>query len=159
VGGGASTLVDDLLTDSYCHLTVLDLSAAALKVAQSRIGDTAHKVRWIEGDVTTLDLDKHSINVWHDRAVFHFFTESEQRELYFHTLLNAVKPGGHVIVATFAEDGPEECSGLPIQRYSVEQLKSEFGASFQMSEHYIELHETPFGTTQNFVYCHFQRIK
>ncbi len=99
-------------------------------------------------------LPKHSIDVWHDRAVFHFLTSEAERHRYVDAVLNSVKPGGYVIMATFAEDGPEQCSGLPVQRYSASALHSEFGSPFELLGHEKELHQTPFGTTQSFVYCY-----
>jgi uncharacterized membrane protein YeaQ/YmgE (transglycosylase-associated protein family) len=122
VGGGASVLVDDLLDHGYTNLAVLDLSGAALAKARARLGEQAEQVRWIESDVTTAPLAPHSIDVWHDRAVFHFLTEEADRAAYVDQVLRAVKPGGFVIVATFAEDGPTECSGLPVRRYRAEEL-------------------------------------
>lgn len=154
VGGGASILVDDLSDLNYQNLSVLDLSSAALQVAQKRLGDTAQKIHWIEGDVTRISLPKHSVDVWHDRAVFHFLTNETDRRRYVDTVLTCVKPGGYVIVATFAEDGPEQCSGLPVQRYSASALHDEFGSPFDLMGHEKESHQTPFGTTQNFVYCY-----
>ncbi len=154
VGGGASTLVDDLLKRDYANVSVLDLSGAALRVAQARLGKTAGRVQWIEADVTDLSLPVHSIDIWHDRAVFHFLTSGEQRRRYVETVLKSVKPGGYVIVATFAEDGPEKCSGLPVHRYSADALHSEFGSTFELLGHEKELHQTPFDTSQSFVYCY-----
>uniref|UniRef100_UPI002AB78998 class I SAM-dependent methyltransferase n=1 Tax=Paraburkholderia sp. J8-2 TaxID=2805440 RepID=UPI002AB78998 len=116
VGGGASTLVDDLIDKGYSELTVLDLSEAALEVARERLGERVQAVSWIVGDVTKADLPVHAFDVWHDRAVFHFLTSEAEREAYVRTVLRTVKPGGTVIVATFAEDGPERCSGLPVMR-------------------------------------------
>jgi len=153
VGGGASTLVDDLLALGYSDLSVLDLSEAALKVAQARLGEKSQQVRWLVEDVTQLNLAKHSVDCWHDRAVFHFLTNEKDRNNYIKTVLNAVKPGGHVIVATFAEDGPEKCSGLPVVRYSADELHSEFGQPFELLGHEKETHQTPFGTSQSFTYC------
>ncbi|MBL4796716.1 MAG: class I SAM-dependent methyltransferase [Oleispira sp.] len=157
IGGGASTLVDDLLQHGYLNLSVLDLSAAALEVAKSRLGSAASKVQWREEDVTKLTLEKHSVDVWHDRAVFHFLTNEDDRNNYVKSVLHAVKPGGYVIVATFAEDGPEECSGLPVQRYSASELHSQFGSPFTLLGHEKEIHKTPFGTTQSFVYCYCRK--
>lgn len=157
IGGGASTLVDDLLEHGYLNLSVLDLSAAALEVAKSRLGSAASKVQWREEDVTKLTLEKHSIDVWHDRAVFHFLTNEDDRNNYVKSVLHAVKPGGYVIVATFAEDGPEECSGLPVQRYSASELHSKFGSPFTLLGHEKEIHKTPFGTSQSFVYCYCRK--
>jgi ubiquinone/menaquinone biosynthesis C-methylase UbiE len=154
VGGGASTLVDDLLLDGYSAITVLDLSAAALRTAQLRLGDRAHSVRWVNGDITTVSLPEHAYDIWHDRAVFHFLTEEADRRAYVAQVLRSVKPQGHVIVATFAEDGPTQCSGLPVMRYSPTQLHGQFGPSFSLLKQEREEHHTPFGTTQKFVYCY-----
>jgi SAM-dependent methyltransferase len=154
VGGGASTLVDDLLTLDYGDVTVMDLSAAALAAAQSRLGARAERVKWRVADVTSVTLDEASVDVWHDRAVFHFLTTADQRAAYVRTLLHAVKPGGHVIVATFAEDGPDKCSGLPVMRYSATALHAEFGSAFTLVTQERESHETPFGTVQQFTYCY-----
>ena len=156
VGGGASTLVDDLLDLGYTNLTVLDLSAAALAATQTRLGSRSATVRWMVADITTAALDAASIDVWHDRAVFHFRTAPEQRAAYVRALRHAVKPGGHVILATFAEDGPEKCSGLPVQRYSGAALHAELGSAFTMVSHERETPTTPFGTEQKFTYCHFR---
>lgn len=157
VGGGASTLVDDLLAEGYTDLTVLDLSASALEAARQRLGRKAEQVRWIEADITTVELPARHYDVWHDRAVFHFLTLPAQREAYVRTVFNAVKPGGHVIVATFAEDGPEQCSGLPVMRYRPDELHDEFGEAFTLLNHRKEAHHTPFGTVQQFVYCYCRR--
>ena len=157
VGGGASTLVDDLLAHGYTNLTVLDLSAAALKAAQTRLGPRAGQVRWMEADVVQADLQQQGFDVWHDRAVFHFLTEPRERHAYVAKVLGAVKPGGHVIVATFAEDGPTQCSGLPVMRYSADALHAEFGAPFLLQQHTKESHHTPFGTVQQFTYCYCRR--
>ncbi len=157
VGGGASTLVDDLLAAGYSALTVLDLSAAALTAAQARLGVKAAQVNWLESDITTAVLPCSAFDVWHDRAVFHFLTTPEERQAYVQTVLRSVKPGGHVIVATFAEDGPIQCSGLPVQRYSAAELHAEFGAPFTLVHHDKEEHHTPFGTVQQFVYCYCRK--
>ncbi|MFZ2988018.1 class I SAM-dependent methyltransferase [Ideonella sp.] len=153
VGGGASTLIDDLLAEGYQHVTVLDLSEAALAASRARLGDRARSMVWLAGDITKLELPRHAYDVWHDRAVFHFLTTLEEREAYVNAVLRAVKPGGHVIVATFAEDGPEKCSGLPVMRYSADGLHAEFGAPFTLLQHEREEHHTPFGTVQKFIYC------
>lgn len=122
VGGGASTLVDDLLHRRYSAITVLDLSAAALIAAKTRLGLRSTAVQWIEADIANAMLPVHAYDVWHDRAVFHFLTSPQDRRAYIAAVLRAVKPGGHVIVATFAEDGPTQCSGLPVMRYSAMRL-------------------------------------
>ena len=153
VGGGASTLVDDLLAGGYTHLTVLDLSAEALSVSQRRLGAPARRVQWIEADITQASFAPHSIDLWHDRAVFHFLTSQKDREAYVRQVLHAVKPGGHVIVATFGADGPLQCSGLPVMRYAPDALHAQFGEAFVLLKHEEQLHHTPFGTDQQFVYC------
>jgi len=153
VGAGASTLVDDLLDLGYSNVTVLDLSEAALATAKSRLGVRATNVSWLVGDITRIELPRHAYDVWHDRAVFHFLTTPVEREAYVQAVLRAVKPGGHVIVATFAEDGPEKCSGLPVMRYSGDRLHAEFGAPFKLLQKEREEHHTPFGTVQQFIYC------
>ena len=133
VGGGASTLVDDLLT---------------------RQAPMEARVQWLVADVTTAELPVHAFDVWHDRAVFHFLTRAEDRQAYVAQVLRSVKPGGHVIVATFADDGPLQCSGLPVMRYAPEGLHAEFGEPFTLVAHQREAHTTPFGTVQQFVYCY-----
>ena len=154
VGGGTSTLADDLLADCYSDITVLDLSATALSAARQRLGKRAAEVQWLEADVTGVCLPEHRYDVWHDRAVFHFLTEPQQRRAYVETVFRSVKPGGHVIVATFAEDGPTQCSGLPVMRYAADELHAQFGGSFSLIKHAKEAHHTPFGTLQQFVYCY-----
>ena len=153
VGGGASTLVDDLLADGYSNVAVLDLSEAALAAAKQRLGGRAQQVSWLVGDITQVNLPRHAYAVWHDRAVFHFLTTAEEREAYVRAVLRAVRPGGHVIVATFAADGPERCSGLPVVRYSADGLHAQFGAPFTLLRHEREEHHTPAGTVQKFIYC------
>jgi 2-polyprenyl-3-methyl-5-hydroxy-6-metoxy-1,4-benzoquinol methylase len=158
VGGGASTLVDDLLANGYTNLSVLDLSTAALAAACNRLGSKAANVRWIEADITKANLPGHQFDIWHDRAVFHFLTTPEERAAYVQAVFHSVKPGGHVIVATFAEDGPNQCSGLPVIRYRADELHAEFGESFSLLSHEKEAHHTPSGTVQQFVYCYCRRI-
>ncbi len=153
VGGGASVLVDDLVAAGYRDVTVLDLSAAALAAARDRLGEAAAQVQWIEADITQAQLPVQRYDVWHDRAVFHFLTAKEDRAAYVQTVLRAVKPGGQVIVATFADDGPLQCSGLPVQRYSPDELHAEFGEPFTLLCHEKEAHQTPSGAVQQFVYC------
>jgi 2-polyprenyl-3-methyl-5-hydroxy-6-metoxy-1,4-benzoquinol methylase len=153
VGGGASTLVDDLYADGYADLSVLDLSMAALELAKERMGANAEHVNWIAGDITKIGLERQKYDLWHDRAVFHFLTEPEQRKRYVEQVAHAVRDGGTVIIATFGTKGPEQCSSLPIVRYSDDQLHSEFGASFDLVNSTIEMHETPWGAEQEFVYC------
>lgn len=155
VGGGECTLVDDLLAHNYRVLSVLDLSPAALSKSQLRLGDAAQQVTWIAGDVTDIALTAATFDVWHDRAVFHFLTGPEQRAAYLRQLSASLKDGGQVIVATFGPDGPQKCSGLPTRRYSVETLSQEFGTQFRLARHALVNHQTPFGTTQQFLYCQF----
>ena len=157
VGGGASALVDDLLADGYSSLTVLDLSAAALAAAQRRLEALSERVTWLEGDITVMSLPVHAYDLWHDRAVFHFLITPSSRQAYVNAVLKSVKPGGHVIVATFAEDGPTQCSGLPVMRYSPTELHAEFGSLFTLLKHEREEHRTPFGTVQKFVYCYCRK--
>jgi SAM-dependent methyltransferase len=154
VGGGASTLVDDLLAQGGFDVTVLDISEAALRVAQRRLGPSRTPVHWLAGDITTLELPRGAYDIWHDRAVFHFMTTPEQRAAYVAQVRRAVRPGGHVIVAAFGPDGPLQCSGLPVMRYAPEQLHAEFGGAFELVEHKTEAHRTPAGKLQQFVYCH-----
>lgn len=153
VGGGASTLVDDLLAHGYKNVTVLDLSGAALATARERLGDKADMVQWLVCNVLEAKLPELKYDVWHDRAVFHFLTSESDRRAYVQAVLRAVKPGGLVIVATFAKDGPERCSGLPVMQYDAEGIHAEFGDSFKMIGQGREVHHTPTGKEQNFVYC------
>jgi len=157
VGGGASTLVEDLLADGFEHITILDISATALKLACERLGNRAASVNWIEADITQAELPLHTFDVWHDRAVFHFLTQDSDRQHYVNTVRHAVRPGGHVIVATFALDGPDHCSGLEVVRYDPESLHDEFGDGFELKDSTKETHHTPFGTEQKFIYCYCRK--
>jgi len=157
VGGGASTLVDDLIADGYTDLAVLDLSAAALDAARKRLGSQADRVEWIVADITKVELGEQRYDIWHDRAVFHFLTDPADRAAYVQTVLRSVKPGGHVIVATFAEDGPLQCSGLPVMRYRPGELHDQFGEAFTLLKHQKEVHSTPSGAMQQFIYCYCRR--
>ena len=158
VGGGASTLVDDLLEAGFEDVTVLDLSVAALAAAKTRLGIRAARVRWLEANVLETRLPRHAYDVWHDRAVFHFLTTDEDRHAYVGTVLHAVRPGGLVIIATFAEDGPTMCSGLPVRRYSADELHAQFGESFEMLGHEREAHHTPGGHEQKYIYCFCRKV-
>jgi SAM-dependent methyltransferase len=157
VGGGASTLVDDLLARGYQNLTVLDIAATALEATKKRLGSAAERVDWLVADMTQVGLPPHTYDVWHDRAVFHFLTALEQRIAYVEKAASAVKHGGHLIVGTFGLDGPAKCSGLDVVRYSAKLLHREFGERFDLVESLEELHNTPFGTTQQFLYCLLKR--
>jgi 2-polyprenyl-3-methyl-5-hydroxy-6-metoxy-1,4-benzoquinol methylase len=157
VGGGASTLVDDLLSQGYSNITVLDIASAALEKSQARLGTRATSVTWVEADITQASLPPAHYDLWHDRAVFHFLTEAKDRLSYTRAVEKSLKPGGHLIVATFAADGPKKCSGLDIVRYSPDELRGQFGDHFRLIESLDEAHQTPFGSEQRFIYCHFQK--
>lgn len=154
VGGGASTLVDDLTGRGYTNVTVLDISQTALDIARNRLGSASDLVRWIAADVTEAALPVRSFDVWHDRAVFHFLTRQEDRVAYVRNVARSVRPGGHLIVGAFGPEGPLKCSGLDVVRYDADSLHDEFGPDFRLVESRKEIHETPFGTTQQFVYCY-----
>jgi 2-polyprenyl-3-methyl-5-hydroxy-6-metoxy-1,4-benzoquinol methylase len=154
VGGGESTLVDDLLAREYRNVSVLDVSSTALQVTKDRLGASANQVNWLCGDVTTFGFSRHHFDVWHDRAVFHFLTDAKDRVAYVRQVAHAVKSGGHVIVATFGPEGPTMCSGLDIVRYDANALHGEFGAGFRLVKHFTELHKTPAGSIQQFIYCY-----
>jgi SAM-dependent methyltransferase len=155
MGGGRSTLVDDLLERQYTALTIVDISAAALALSQKRLGQKAKQVNWLLADATTIALPKNSFDVWHDRAVFHFLTDLEERRAYTSRLTASLRSGGHLIIATFGPEGPVRCSGLPTVRYDSESLQAELGPRFRLAKSSIVEHETPFGTSQQFLYCHF----
>lgn len=157
VGGGASTLVDDLLDEGYQNITVLDISKAALDVARHRLGSCADNVTWLEADITRVKLRPQFYDLWHDRAVFHFLTSREGRANYVESVERSVKAGGHVIVATFGLEGPLRCSGLEVVRYSPDRLHDEFGEGFNLVGTTEELHQTPFGTEQKFIYCYCRK--
>ena len=154
VGGGESTLVDDLLARGYENITVLDISQAAINASRKRLGSASERVSWRVADITRVELDASAYDVWHDRAVFHFLTEESDRVAYVRQVARAVRRGGHVIVSTFGPDGPTKCSGLDVIRYDADSLHREFGVQFRLLETSKELHQTPFGTFQQFLYCH-----
>lgn len=154
VGGGESTLVDDLIARNYRNITVLDISEAAIDRAKARLREAAEQVHWITADVTTVDLPPQAYDVWHDRAVFHFLTSVDKRVAYVNAVTHAVKHGGHVIVSTFGPEGPTKCSGLEVVRYDADSLHDQFGGPFRLVESSEEQHRTPFGTTQQFLYCY-----
>ena len=153
VGGGESTLVDDLLLCGYQNVTVLDVSRTAIEITKQRLAAAAERVHWLVGDITAIELEQGAYNIWHDRAVFHFLITPESRMAYLRQVARSVKHGGYFIVSTFGPEGPTKCSGLDVMRYDAESLHGEFGASFRLMESSEELHETPFGTTQQFLYC------
>ena len=154
VGAGESTLVDDLLEQGYTNLSALDISDAALAVTKKRLGKRKDLVTWYVGDITSIALPEAHFDVWHDRAVFHFLTEPEQRAAYVEQVKKSVKHGGRVIVAAFGPNGPLKCSGLDVVRYDSKSLHGQFGRSFELVEHTEENHITPWGTVQQFVYCY-----
>jgi 2-polyprenyl-3-methyl-5-hydroxy-6-metoxy-1,4-benzoquinol methylase len=154
IGGGESTLVDDLLARGYENITVLDVSQTAIDVTKRRLGLAAELIHWLAADITEAELEPGAYDVWHDRAVFHFLTASEQRVAYVRNVAHAVRPGGHVIVSTFEPEGPTKCSGLDVVRYDAESLHDQFGVRFRLVESSKELHRTPFGTTQQFLFCY-----
>lgn len=159
IGGGSSTLVDDLLAEGYRTVTVLDISAVALDVSRRRLGKRAHAVQWLEGDVTELDLGADSFDIWHDRAALHFLTEDDDLDRYVATLSRALAPGGHAIIAAFAPAGPEQCSGLPVRRYDAQQLCDLLGDDFECRSHRTEVHTTPSGNPQAFTYTSIARAR
>ena len=154
VGGGASTLVDDLLDRGYSNVTVLDLSEAALQAARARLGARAARVRWLCADVTEVELPERSVDFWHDRGVFHFLLDAAARARYIEAVKRSLKPGGHVLVATFGPNGPEKCSGLDVLRFDADALHAEFGPGFVRISDALESHRTPWGNEQEFVYCY-----
>jgi SAM-dependent methyltransferase len=157
VGGGASTLAEDLLNAGYRSITVLDISEKALSFIKARLGKNAELITWLDGDITSVDLPTRYYELWHDRAVFHFLTALEQQRKYRDNLLKALKPGGHLIIGTFAVEAPRKCSGLPVQRYSPDQLENTLGGEFELKRHHKELHITPGGVEQIYLYCHFRK--
>jgi trans-aconitate methyltransferase len=156
IGGGASRLVDALVARGFTAVTVLDLSEAALQSAQARLGEHAASVRWIAADATAWQPTG-AFDIWHDRAAFHFLVEASDRAAYIDRLHAGVKPGGHAIIATFAPDGPEKCSGLPVQRYDSESLSRTIGAAFDLVEHLSHRHLTPWGAEQSFQFSVLRR--
>jgi 2-polyprenyl-3-methyl-5-hydroxy-6-metoxy-1,4-benzoquinol methylase len=154
VGSGESTLVDDLIGRGYRNITVMDISRTAIEHTKKRLGSASQQVAWLVADITQTRLPSHSYDVWHDRAVFHFLKDLAQRLAYVRQVASAVKHGGHVIVGTFGPEGPEKCSGLDVMRYDADSLHAEFGSRFRLVASSKELHQTPFGTTQQFLYCY-----
>lgn len=156
VGGGASTLVDYLLDQGYLDITVLDIAASALTAAQARLGARAEDVTWLEQDILHAELPQR-YDLWHDRAVFHFLVDPAEQERYIAAVQAALKINGHLIVAAFAPDGPARCSNLDVARYAPEQLCDKFGPGFHLVRSQLRTHVTPWGSQQQFVFCHFHR--
>jgi SAM-dependent methyltransferase len=155
VGGGASLLTDRLLDLGYGSLGVLDVASSALRRVRERLGNRREGVEWFESDVTNF-TSPHPWDVWHDRAVFHFLTDPDDRRMYVESLTAALEPGGHAIIATFSPDGPPKCSGLDVVRYSPEALAEELGGGFRLIESVAEMHTTPSGGRHAFVYGVFR---
>ena len=158
VGGGSSTLADDLLDNGFADVSVLDISVAAMKKSQERLGNRADQIEWVEADITEVYLAKNYYDVWHDRAVFHFLTDAEDRKKYVDLVMRSLKIGGHIIVASFGENGPLKCSGLDVVRYNPQTMHDEFGDEFKLVNSLSENHETPFGSTQEFIYCYCRKL-
>jgi 2-polyprenyl-3-methyl-5-hydroxy-6-metoxy-1,4-benzoquinol methylase len=156
IGGGASHLVDALLADGFTSVTVLDLSEKALDVSRSRMGERAAAAKWIVADITSWKPDRH-YDIWHDRAALHFLIEPGDRAAYAERIHDAVRVGGHVIIGTFAPDGPERCSGLPVIRHDADSLSKMLGPSFRLIETRPHDHATPGGTIQHFQFSRFER--
>jgi SAM-dependent methyltransferase len=157
VGGGASLLVDRLLEQGYVHVAVLDVSGAALRVAAERLGPMGDDVTWIESDITSWEPVPRLFDLWHDRAVLHFLTDPAEQQVYVQVLKRALGPEATVILATFAPDGPEKCSGLTVCRHDGASLSALLGADFHLLEEQRQVHTTPGGSAQNFVWCRFIR--
>ena len=155
-GGGASTLAASLLGLGYTDITVADISEAALRRAREELGPDAERIAWLQADLRTDELGRR-FDLWHDRALFHFMVDSADRAAYLDTLRGALRPSGHLIVATFGPEGPQRCSGLPVHRYSATELSSLLGAEFELLSSRLPLHRTPAGTPQQFLYAHLVR--
>jgi ubiquinone/menaquinone biosynthesis C-methylase UbiE len=156
VGGGASSLAAQLLSMGYTDLTVADISPAALAHARAELGSAAAQVSWIEADVRSHDFGRR-YDVWHDRAVFHFMVSSADRDGYLNVLRRTLRPGGHLIIATFGPQGPTQCSGLPVERYSAEEIQRVLGEDFELASSSLAAHHTPSGASQQFLYAHLRR--
>jgi SAM-dependent methyltransferase len=157
IGGGASSLVDLLLGEGYCELTVLDLASGALAKCRERLGERAQDVDWVVGDVTSYDFGR-TFDLWHDRAVLHFLVAPEDRDAYVRAVRRTVAPGGHAVIATFSPSGPTECSGLPVQRYDKSAMIDLLGDQFEGIEFVEAHHLTPAGAFQDFLYGLFRRL-
>jgi 2-polyprenyl-3-methyl-5-hydroxy-6-metoxy-1,4-benzoquinol methylase len=157
IGGGASRLVDALLAQGFRSLAVLDISAAALDAVKTRLGPQSAHVDWIVADIIEWRPAR-TYDIWHDRAAFHFLTETADRNAYIDRLKSALAPGGQVIISTFALDGPEKCSGLSVQRYDAKRLANALGSSFELADSFAEAHRTPWGAIQHFQFSRFWRV-
>ena len=155
-GGGASTLVDHLQDNGYTDLSVLDIAGNALERSRVRLGEAGRNIDWIESDVLAFEPDR-PYALWHDRAVLHFLTDLADRERYVDVVCKSLRPGGHFVVATFGPQGPKQCSGLDVQRYSIEQLQELLGDNFELCDYELHEHETPMGSEQQFLYSWWQK--
>ena len=156
IGGGTSKLAGLLVVQGYRKVTVLDIAARSIEQAKSRLGEQADKIAWIEADATNYNF-REKYDIWHDRAVFHFLTDIQDRKRYVDAVQHSLKIGGHLIMATFCLKGPRKCSGLPVVRYSPETLHNEFGNNFALVETFVEVHLTPSRAQQEFIYCSFTK--
>lgn len=156
VGGGNSLLTDYLLKEGYTNITVLDISETAINNVKERLGDDAGKVKWIVSDIADF-YPNEQFEIWHDRAAFHFLTETDEIKNYIKTAEDGIKPGGRFILGTFSENGPGKCSGIPIKQYSEKEMISLFQGSFEGPECLTIDHKTPAGKIQNFTFCRFIR--
>jgi SAM-dependent methyltransferase len=156
VGGGASKLVDELLNEGFENVSVLDVSPIALQHARERLGVRAERVRWIELDILSFDAP-HAYAIWHDRAVFHFLTSTDERDRYIDIMHTSLQPGGHFALATFGPEGPTRCSNLDVQRYSIAALETLLLGRFKLRSHEIDVHSTPSGSEQQFIYSWWQK--
>lgn len=157
VGGGASTLVDDLLDIGFKQVTVSDIAQTALDQTRSRLSSRANVVKWLVGDITSADLLSNHYDIWHDRAVFHFLTDLKSRKRYIERMLQSLKDNGHIVIGTFSLDAPDKCSGLSVCRYDINKLHVELGQDLLLRDYKNVLHVTPGGVEQMYLYCHFQK--
>jgi len=153
IGGGESTLIDDLIRGHYLDVSVLDISGTAIDFTKQRLGPESRQVGWHVGDITQYDFGQKKFDLWHDRAVFHFLVDLEARRRYVDLVRRSVTPGGYVLIATFGPDGPLRCSGLDVVRYDDQSLHQEFGQNFSLLGCELTQHHTPMGTEQQFLYC------
>ncbi len=158
VGGGRSTLADDLLARGFVDVTVLDIAESALAAMRERLGADAARLHWLVADITEAALPAARYGLWHDRAVFHFLVDEVARKRYVARAAASVRVGGHAIIATFAADGPERCSSLRVRRYDADALAAEFQPAFDCVAVAREEHRTPWGDTQPFTYVVLRRF-
>jgi SAM-dependent methyltransferase len=157
VGGGASSLAAELLGVGYSDVTVADISGRALDRARDALGPDSLRVCWLQADARTYDFAR-TFDLWHDRAVFHFMVTPADREAYLAALRRALAPSGHLVISTFGPAGPQQCSGLPVQRYDIDTLQATLGAEFRLLSSGLEAHTTPSGNEQQFLYAHLLRV-